>query len=107
MALKVYNKAKELEERSPEKTSRNHNWIGWSDTNRIYRTEVTLHNTNVREFCERQGKWLAEQGEHGNILGLLGIESFRLAMFSDAADSMVYFRDRTSGKKVSIIDLFG
>lgn len=107
MALKVYNKAKELEERSPEKTSRYHNWIGWSDTNRIYRTEVTLHNTNVREFCERQGKWLAEQGEHGNILGLLGIESFRLAMFSDAADRMVYFRDRTSGKKVSIIDLFG
>ena len=39
MALKVYDKAKELEERSPGKASRYHNWIGWSDTNRIYRAE--------------------------------------------------------------------
>ena len=107
MSLKVYDKATELREHSPEKEARYHEWLGWDKMNRIYRAEVTLHNTNVREFCERQGKWLAEQGEHGNILGLLGIESFRLAMFSDAADRMVYFRDRTSGKKVSIIDLFG
>lgn len=107
MSLRIYDKTTELREHSPEKAARYHDWLGWSDTDRIYRAEVTLHNTNVREFCERQGKRLAEQGEHGNVLGLLGIESFRLAMFSDAADRMVYFRDRTSGKKVSIIDLFG
>lgn len=107
MALKVYDKAKELEERSPGKASRYHNWIGWSDTNRIYRAEVTMHNTNVREFCERQGRWLAEQGEHGNILGLLGMGGFRMAMFEYAADRMVYFRDRTSGERVSITDLLG
>ena len=75
------------------------------DTDRIYRAEVTLHNTNVREFCERQGKRLAEQGEHNNVLGLFGMEEFRLGMLRDATDRMVYFRDRRDGSKVSVIDL--
>ena len=89
MSLKVYDKATELMEHSPEKATRYHEWLGWDRTDKIYRAEVTLHNTNVREFCERQGKWLAEQGEHGNILGLLGMEEFRLDMFANAADRMI------------------
>ena len=107
MSLKVYDKATELTEHSPEKAARYHEWLGWDRTDRIYRAEVTLHNTNIREFCERRSRWLAEQGEHGNALGLLGMEEFRLDMFTNAADRMVYFRDRTSGGKVSIIDLLG
>ena len=107
MSLKVYDKATELMEHSPEKATRYHEWLGWDRTDKIYRAEVTLHNTNVREFCERQGKWLAEQGEHGNILGLLGMEEFRLDMFANAADRMIYFRDKATGAKVSIIDLLG
>ena len=105
MSLKVYDKATELREHSPEKAARYHDWLGWSDTDRIYRAEVTLHNTNVREFCERQGKRLAEQGEHNNVLGLFGMEEFRLGMLRDATDRMVYFRDRRDGSKVSVIDL--
>lgn len=107
MSLKVYDKATELREHSPEKAARYHEWLGWDRTDKIYRAEVTLHNTNVREFCERQGRWLAEQGEHGNILGLLGMEEFRLDMLCDATDRMVYFRDRRNGDKVSVIDLAG
>lgn len=107
MSLRIYDKITELREHSPEKAARYHDWLGWSDTDRIYRAEVTLHNTNVREFCERQGKWLAEQGEHGNILGLLGMEEFRLDMFANATDRMIYFRDKATGAKVSIIDLLG
>lgn len=105
MSLKVYDKATELREHSPEKAARYHEWLGWDRTDKIYRAEVTLHNTNVREFCERQGRWLAEQGEHGNILGLFGMEEFRLGMLRDATDRMVYFRDRRDGSKVSVIDL--
>ena len=107
MSLRIYDKTTELREHSPEKAARYHDWLGWSDTDRIYRAEVTLHNTNVREFCERQGKRLAEQGEHGNILGLLGMEEFRLEMFANATDRMIYFRDKATGAKVSIIDLLG
>lgn len=107
MSLKVYDKATELMEHSPEKAARYHEWLGWTTTDKIYRAEVTMHNTNVREFCERQGKWLAEQGEHGNILGLLGMEEFRLDMFANATDRMIYFRDKATGAKVSIIDLLG
>ena len=107
MSLKVYDKATELMEHSPEKAARYHEWLGWDRTDKIYRAEVTLHNNNVREFSERQGRWLAEQGEHGNILGLLGMEEFRLDMFANAADRMIYFRDKATGAKVSIIDLLG
>ena len=105
MSLRIYDKTTELREHSPEKAARYHDWLGWSDTDRIYRAEVTLHNTNVREFCERQGKRLAEQGEHNNVLGLFGMEEFRLGMLRDATDRMVYFRDRRDGSKVSVIDL--
>ena len=105
MSLRIYDKTTELREHSPEKAARYHEWLGWSDTDRIYRAEVTLHNTNVREFCERQGKRLAEQGEHNNVLGLFGMEEFRLGMLRDATDRMVYFRDRRDGSKVSVIDL--
>ena len=107
MRLRIYDKATELREHSPEKAARYHEWLGWTTTDKIYRAEVTMHNTNVREFCERQGKWLAEQGEHGNILGLLGMEEFRLDMFANATDRMIYFRDKATGAKVSIIDLLG
>lgn len=107
MSLRIYDKATELREHSPEKAARYHEWLGWPTTDKIYRAEVTMRNTNVREFCERQGKWLAEQGEHGNILGLLGMEEFRLDMFANATDRMIYFRDKATGAKVSIIDLLG
>lgn len=107
MSLRIYDKATELREHSPEKAARYHEWLGWTTTDKIYRAEVTMHNTNVREFSERQGKWLAEQGEHGNILGLLGMEEFRLDMFANATDRMIYFRDKATGAKVSIIDLLG
>ena len=107
MRLRIYDKATELREHSPEKAARYHEWLGWTTTDKIYRAEVTMHNTNVREFCERQGKRLAEQGEHGNILGLLGMEEFRLDMFANATDRMIYFRDKATGAKVSIIDLLG
>lgn len=107
MRLRIYDKATELREHSPEKAARYHEWLGWTTTDKIYRAEVTMHNTNVREFCERRGKRLAEQGEHGNILGLLGMEEFRLDMFANATDRMIYFRDKATGAKVSIIDLLG
>lgn len=107
MSLRIYDKATELREHSPEKAARYHEWLGWTTTDKIYRAEVTMHNTNVREFCERRGKRLAEQGEHGNILGLLGMEEFRLDMFANATDRMIYFRDKATGAKVSIIDLLG
>ena len=62
MSLRIYDKATELREHSPEKAARYHEWLGWTTTDKIYRAEVTMHNTNVREFCERRGKRLAEQG---------------------------------------------
>ena len=107
MEMRVYDKAKELEESSPGKADRYHDWLGWTKTGRIFRVEVVLRNTNVREFCERRKEVIQEQGEHADVLGLLTIPVFRKAMFTDSADRIIYFRDKTTKRKVTIADIAG
>lgn len=107
MEMRVYDKAKELEESSPGKADRYHDWLGWTKTDRIFRVEVVLRNTNVREFCERRKEVIQEQGEHADVLGLLTIPVFRKAMFTDSADRIIYFRDKTTKRKVTIADIAG
>lgn len=107
MEMRVYDKAKELEESSPGKADRYHEWLGWSKTDRIYRVEVVLRNTNVRDFCERRKNVIQEQGEHADVLGLLTIPVFREAMFTDSADRIIYFRDKATKRKVTIANIAG
>ena len=72
----------------------------------VYRVEVTLHNTNVRDFMERFGERMyRESGEHSNVLNLLGMSDFRLAMFLDSMDRLIYFRNKKTREKISLIEL--
>ena len=48
---------------------------------------------------------LYDCGEHSNVLNLLGISEFRLAMFLDSADRLIYFRNKKSRIKTSLIEL--
>ena len=59
---------------------------------------------NVREFVERYGERLySECGEHSNVLNLLGMSDFRLAMFLDSVDRLIYFRNKRTRKKISLV----
>ena len=58
MKMRVYDKARELNENSPNKAERLKEWLGWDTIDKLYRVEVVLHNTNVREFVERYGERL-------------------------------------------------
>jgi hypothetical protein len=106
MKMRIYDKAREMNESSPQKTERLKTWLGWEDMSNVYRVEVTLHNTNVRDFMERFGERLyRESGEHSNVLNLLGMSEFRLAMFLDSADRMIYFRDKRTREKISLVEV--
>ena len=106
MKMRIYDKARELNENSPKKTEYLKEWLGWNVMNKVYRVEVVLHNTNVREFVERYGERLyKESGEHSNVLNLLGLSEFRLAMFLDSTDRMIYFRDKRTREKISLVEV--
>lgn len=106
MKMRIYDKSKELEENSPQKAERVKEWLGWDDTSRIYRIEVVLHNTNVREFFDRCGGHIPEEWrEYNDVLGLLCLPEFRLAMFLDSADRLIYFKHRRTRKKVSLVEV--
>ena len=106
MKMRIYDKARELNESSPQKAERLKDWLGWEDMSNVYRVEVVLHNTNVREFVERYGERLyRESGEHSNVLNLLGMSEFRLAMFLDSTDRMIYFRDKRTREKICLVEV--
>ena len=106
MKMRIYDKARELNESSPQKTERLKTWLGWDDIDTLFRVEVVLHNTNVREFVERYGERLySEVGEHSNVLNLLGMSEFRTAMFLDSSDRMIYFRDKKTREKISLVEV--
>ena len=106
MKMRVYDKARELDENSPNKAERLKEWLGWDTIDTLYRVEVVMHNTNVREFVERYGERLyPECGEHSNVLNLLGMSDFRLAMFLDSVDRLIYFRNKKTREKISLIEL--
>lgn len=106
MKMRIYDKAKELNESSPHKTQRLKTWLGWENIDTLFRIEVVLHNTNVREFVERYGECMyREGGEHSNVLNLLGMSEFRLAMFLDSADRLIYFRDKRTKEKISLVEV--
>ena len=106
MKMRVYDKARELDENSPNKAERLKEWLGWDTIDTLYRVEVVMHNTNVREFVERYGERLyPECGEHSNVLNLLGMSDFRLAMFLDSVDRLIYFRNKKTREKISLVEL--
>lgn len=108
LEMRIYDKDEELDENTPYKRAKLEEWLGWSDMSKIYRVEVVMHNTNVREFVSRYiEKMYEEMGGHANILDLLNLRDFRLAMFLDCCDRLIYFKEKKTGKKISIAELAG
>ena len=108
LSMKVYDKTREMVESTPHKLSYLPEWLGWDNTEQIYRVEVRLHNTNVRDFCNRYAKNLyPDSGEHSNVLSLLGLNKFRTALFFDTINRLMYFRLKSTDAPVYITDFVG
>lgn len=104
LSMRVYDKTKELSEQSSYKKHRFTQWLGWTSP-KIYRVEITLHNVNVREFCSLVGSQTEEQGNLKNILNLLGMQEWRAMCFLEMTNRLIYFRDKRSRKKLTLLDL--
>lgn len=108
LSMKVYDKTREMVESTQHKLTYLPEWLGWDNTDQIYRVEVRMHNTNVRDFCNRYGtKLYPDSGEHSNILTLLGLKKFRTALFFDSINRLMYFKDKKTNLPVYITDFVG
>ena len=58
MKMRVYDKARKLDENSPNKAERLKEWLVWNMIETLYRVEIGIQNTNVRDFVERYGERL-------------------------------------------------
>lgn len=105
MQMKIYDKAKELQEESLHKSKYIHEWLNWDDTSKIFRIEVTWHNNNVREAMKEICKEREEWSEHENFLNLIGLRDFLIAMLIDGTRRLIYFKDIKTQKEVSIFEL--
>ena len=106
MKMRIYDNPSQQNDITPHKPEHMITWLGWEYKINVYLLEVNLHNTNVRDFMERFGERMyRESGEHSNILNLLGMSEFRLAMFLDSADRMIYFRDKRTREKISLVEV--
>lgn len=106
MQMKVYDKTTELKQSTPYKEERYKEWLDWKNSDTIYRVEITYHNTNVRDFFARYSDVLHEEmGGHDNVLSLLSMSKFRMMMFYDACDRLVYFKNKKTGKDISLLEL--
>lgn len=108
LSMKVYDKLEEMKRSTPYKLEYIPEWLGWQTIDQIYRVEVKLHNTNVREFCSRFGIHLyPDCGEHSNVLSLLGLKKFKTALFFDTINRLMYFRDKKRDTPIYLTDLLG
>lgn len=104
MQMKVYDKARELNESTPYKKEKIKRWLGWNEG--IYRVEILFHNTNIRDYFKRyEDRLPQEMGGHDNVLSLLCISDFRTAMFVDACDRLIFFKSKITGEKISLLEI--
>ena len=108
MQMRVYDKTTELKESTPYKEKNYKQWLDWEDETNIYRVEIVFHNTNIRDFFSRYGERMSEEmGGHDNVLNLLDMSDFRMMMFVDASDRLIYFKDKKTQEKISLIEIAG
>ena len=106
--MRVYDKTTELKESTPYKEKNYKQWLDWEDETNIYRVEIVFHNTNIRDFFSRYGERMSkEMGGHDNVLNLLDMSDFRMMMFVDASDRLIFFKDKKTQEKISLLEVAG
>lgn len=91
--VRVYDKARELRENSPEKIGYFNEWLGF-DYEKLYRVEITLTNVEVRDICAKSSELLAEWEHSGNIINLLMLPKFLTFAFCEGLSGVLHFKDK-------------
>lgn len=97
LGLKIYNKTNEIIETSSSKDYIK-DWLGYGNQT-IYRAELTIRNTDFRDFCSLTGE------ENGSLLLLLTSPEWRNKLWAYSVNRIIYFRSKKDGKEVELADM--
>lgn len=103
LSLRVYDKGRELNDASPEKSEYTRNWSNISDTP-YHRLELTIKSCRISRFCIDNGLTQDE------FLRGLCYEDFRLALLDSLLDDVIRFNRMEAYKNhrtdnVSLLDV--
>ena len=103
LALRVYDKGRELNDASPEKNEYTRNWSNINDTP-YHRLELTIKSGRISRFCTDNGLTQDE------FLRGLCYEEFRLALLDSLLDDVIRFNRMEAYKNhrtdnVSLLDV--
>ena len=101
--LKIYDKTRELVEHRDDKADQYYSWLGedWdSEKDHINRVEVSIRNEDLKDiYTKCRGRFVPEMQDPPFWLQMTN-EKWLAAYFYEGLSSLLYFRDRETGKKV-------
>jgi len=101
--LKIYNKSRELVEHRGDKTDRYYSWLGdkWDrDKDTVYRVEVSIRNEDIKDIYSKCHNSFIPEIQEMPFWVQMTNEDWLAAYFYEGLSSLIYFRDRETGKKV-------
>lgn len=123
LSIRIYDKAQEIEDESHKTYITEHNGFGKGD--KMFRLEVSVRWKQFKRWLAHLNteenalplKWKrgVSKDEHApseseeaylhRSVRLLGDEAYRRALWAWASDHVVYFRDKQTHEKVSLLDI--
>ncbi len=97
LGLKIYNKTIEIKEASCSKDYIT-DWLGYGKQT-IYRAELTIRNTDLRDFCSLTGE------DNGSLLLQLTSPEWRNKLWAYSVYRIIYFRSKKDGKVIELADM--
>lgn len=101
--LKMYDKTRELVEHRDDKADLYYSWLGedWDrEKDHICRVEVSIRNEDLKDIHDKcRGRFNPEMQDLPFWLQMTN-EKWLAAYFYEGLSSLLYFRDRETGKKV-------
>lgn len=101
--LKIYDKTRELTESRTDKADRYYNWLGeeWDrEKDHIYRVEVSIRNNDQKDiYTKCRSRFFPEMQDLPFLLQMTN-DKWLAAYHNEGLSSLLYFRDRETGKRV-------
>lgn len=105
LKLRIYDKSKEIRDKGSKEYI-----TEWDDFGKqsIYRMEVRMCNDDVNKWQKHiaeNGCYLQEWQGTDKIIYLLGLDEYKRTLWEYSANRLVYWRDKATGKKITLYDI--
>lgn len=103
LRLKIYNKTREMDEATPSKKEYIPEWDDIPSSQTIYRVEVTVRNQDIADYC----RMMCIPTEEALYRLMNNVQNFRNELWSWCSGRLLYFKDKSTGETVDILDTYG